>query len=334
VQRLAPYNDRLEWIPDAVSEADSLLQNHAIDFIMSTSPPVATHLVAWALKRRHDVTWIADFRDPIVGNPFRRHPLGTFYDQWIERAIVRSADAVIVNTDSALEQFVRRYPSLRDKFCLIWNGYDPDEELVPLPIPRRPHRVLTHLGSIYGGRHPGILLDALDRLSRAERIDLDALRLRLVGTIDHSEAWVGSPAARYLQGRSCLEWTNATIPRAAARVEMATADYLLLLDLNERAVGVQVPAKLFEYVRIGRPILALTSRNSPVERILSRSEVPHACLYQNDSAEELDRKVVAFLSMEAAPRAPSEWFHRHFNAAGQTQQLVDTFLSVRRSAAP
>jgi hypothetical protein len=159
------------------------------------------------------------------------------------------------------------------------------------------------------------------------------MRLRLVGTIDSSEAWVASPAARYLQDRGSLDSTNATIPRAAARIEMATADYLLLLDLNERAAGVQVPAKLFEYVRIGRPILALTSRGSPVERILSGSEVPHACLYPDDTAVEFDRKVVAFLSMEGAVRRPSEWFSRQFDAARQTQQLVDKFLSVQRSAA-
>ena len=111
---------------------------------------------------------------------------------------------------------------------------------------------------------------------------------------------------------------------------MAEADYLLLLDLNELGTGSQVPGKLFEYIRIGRPILAFTVRDSSTSRLLAQSGIPYQCVYQSDSSDEVDRKVSAFLSLQSRPVAPSDWFQTNFNAVAQTQKLADLFASSTR----
>jgi len=322
LRRLIPYNDRIEWVSGATTAASAALVRHGARVVISTSPPVATHLVALRLRRRHRFAWIADFRDPIVGNPFRQRWHGRIYDRLVEGQIVKHADAILVNTDAALEGFARRYPRHRQKFHLLWNGFDPEEALTARPLPARPHRMLAHFGSIYGPRQPGMLVGAMSRLVAAGKLAPEALRLRLVGTVDHSAPWLKSAEFAGLRAGGALDLQETPVPRADAQREMAESDYLLLIDLTGDANGVQVPAKLFEYVRIGRPILALTTRNSPVERILARSGIPHVCMYVGDDAATLDARLLELLALPPTVSEPSRWFHEEFDARAQGDRLA------------
>jgi hypothetical protein len=108
--------------------------------------------------------------------------------------------------------------------------------------------------------------------------------------------------------------------------EIATSDFLLLLDINNLDnAGYAVPAKLFDYTRMGRPILATASRNSPVERILMRSGLHYGCLYPEDSEPEIARKLIAFLSLPSDPQPPSAWFLETFDGARQGAIVASLF---------
>ena len=333
VQRVAPYNDRLEWVPHAYSAASALLVGEKTDVVVSTSPPVATHLVALLLKRRRRLAWVADFRDPMVGNPFRSRPVSRWYDRSIERRVVETAEVVVVNTDAALEVLEARYPEAIHKLRVIWNGYDPEDGLAARPIPPRAGRILAHFGSIYGGRHPGLMLESVARLRASGALAAGTLKIRLVGTIDREESWWRQAACTSLVADGTLDYNDRTVPRHDARREMAESDYLLLLDLNERATGLQVPAKIFEYVQIGRPILALTVRGSPVERILAQSGVSHVCIHADDDPSEVDKKVLEFFEFPTDPVRPSDWFRQRFNAVTQTETLASAIEFARSAAA-
>ena len=43
---------------------ETYLQDNPVDVIVSTGPPHSMHLIGLALKRRTNLPWIADFRDP------------------------------------------------------------------------------------------------------------------------------------------------------------------------------------------------------------------------------------------------------------------------------
>jgi len=94
------------------------------------------------------------------------------------------------------------------------------------------------------------------------------------------------------------------------------------LDVNELETSLQVPGKLFEYVRIGRPILAFTTRDSPVDRILSQAGTSYVCVYPEDAPDEVDRKVLSLLSMPTDPATPSAWFEHQFDAKRQAGALA------------
>ena len=140
-QLLLPYNESLPWAPHAIAAAEEIIPQLGITHIFSTSPPLSTHLAALSLSRKYNLPWVADFRDPLFGNPFRaRKILGcegfnNFYNRRLERWIFRKADVVIANTDVIYEAWSDRYPQWKHKFQLLWNGFDPAEELESVRCP-------------------------------------------------------------------------------------------------------------------------------------------------------------------------------------------------------
>ncbi len=328
-QRIAPYNERLEWVPHAVQAARKMMAQETIHAVISTSPPLATHIAALIMKLRSKVKWIADFRDPLYGNPGRPRRWARPYDMALERAIFTAADGVVAVTDTVAKEWTARYPRLQHKFHTIWNGFDPQDDLRPAPVPPRDYRQLAHVGVLYSQRHPYKLMAGVDRLIRRGLIDPKTIRLSFIGPIQEREQFESNPACVALVQQGALEIHGDLIPRADANRVIATADFLLLIDIvNLSHTGYTVPAKLYDYILVGRPILALTDRNSPVDRIIANCGVPAVSLHHEDSDEEFDRKLFAFFQLSRDPVTPSPWFLETFDGRRQAEALARLLTSI------
>ena len=55
---------RRGWNKHAYHQAIQIIQEEKIDAVITTGPPMSTHLVGQKLKKRFHLHWIADFRDP------------------------------------------------------------------------------------------------------------------------------------------------------------------------------------------------------------------------------------------------------------------------------
>ncbi len=318
------HDEGIAWVPRAARLARRWRDNQPVLF--STSPPLTTHLAALWLKLRYGWRWIADFRDPLVGNPFRRRRRVVYPDRVLERLIFRYADALIANTEPVAEMWRANYPQHRGKIQVLWNGFDPEDGAGPRPLPPRPYRVLAHAGSLYGSRHPNLVLASVARLIGRGCLNPGKLRIALTGPVS-LEAQPDPRAAAALRESGCLDINARLVPRAEADRLVAEADQLLLLDVLQANAGLQVPGKLFEYIRTGRPILASTTPGSPVERILQAAGVPFACVYADLPEAEIDRRVLAFLQLPSEPpAAPSDWFYRNF-AAGEQARMLSQLMS-------
>jgi len=330
VQRYClPFNERLPWFPYALATAANVMADNPVSAVLSTSPPLVTHLVALQLKRRYGVKWIADFRDPLRDSPFRTRKGTGWYNAMLERWIFRNADVVIANTAPLADAWGRRYPQWSYKIAVVWNGFDPEEAYGPAPIPPRNSRVLAHVGSLYGGRHPGVLLSSIERLTARGLLDPADLRIRLVGPIEEECVRMYQACFLSLTSKGSLEYDGRLVPQQEARQTIAEADYLLLLDVNNLNIGLQVPAKVFDYIRVGRPILAFTARNSATEKVLSQSGVPYKCIYSDDSEAQIDNKVLSFASLPTSATAPNPCFQQEFNVITQTATLSSILDRLR-----
>jgi hypothetical protein len=170
------------------------------------------------------------------------------------------------------------------------------------------------------------------RLASSGKISRGTLRLKFVGDYDAAGLATCKPAFDELTHLIPVEYENRHVPRDEARREMGSADFLLLADNNSLDSGYTVPAKLFEYVQVGRPVLALTAANSPVERILRQAGTPHVALQPELSASQVDERILHFLSLPADPVPPSESFVQDFNGRMQTGTLAKLFDSLQPGA--
>jgi hypothetical protein len=318
---LLPYDDRMGWLPSAYVAASRRIGPGTVLF--STHPPTVTHLTALALKHRFGLPWIADFRDPLWGNPYRTSQRAALIDPMVERLTVEHADAVIANTEAAGAMLRARYPALANKVHVIWNGFDPDEPLEPVDRAVSPRRVLVHTGTLYGNRTLLPVMLSLHRLIELGTVDPATIQLRQVGRVDPACHDPAHPVSVALERLGCIQVVGQNLPKPEARQEMLSAEWLLVLDMNVRNPGLQVPAKVFEYVRTGRPILAFTVSGSSTERLLAMSGAAHRCVDLDAEPAVIDAALLSFIETPHRPYRLSDAFWQSFAAPYQAQQLVD-----------
>ncbi|MCC6264700.1 MAG: glycosyltransferase [Bryobacterales bacterium] len=287
--------------------------------VLSTFPPLPTHLAGRRLARQLGVPWIADFRDPfphLGSNSLSRLSVGTY--RFLEAGVFKEAAAVILNTEAAAELYRECYPAHAHKMHVVWNGYDPEERVEPLPAPPHPRKVLAHIGTLYNGRNPVTILESLERLRAADDAGALGVEVHLTGpnfsSVDEQAVLDRCAAGGWVRVN------DAMLPKAEAMRLTRQADGLLLLQPQS---AIQVPGKLFECLQTGRPILSLAPKHSPIEWILERSGVRYTSLYPAEPPAETDRKLKEFLQGSWETSTPSEWFESQFNAARQAGQLAE-----------
>jgi glycosyltransferase involved in cell wall biosynthesis len=308
-------------MPHAASAAAEVIAKYPISAVISTSPPLVCHLTAAWLKLRYRIPWVADFRDPLSDNPFRSRTWARPYDRILERWMFASADAIIGVTDSVAATWRKRYPRWARKFHVVWNGYDPEEQIPFAAAQARHCRRLAHIGNLYGARRPAAVFSSLSRLLHSGILAADALKIQLVGEVQESALPSGDEAVRKLRECGILEELGVVSRQDALRMT-AEADYLLLVDTNARDLGYTVPAKLFEYIRAGRPILAITAQGSPVEQILEKAGIPNLVIHPQDNHQLVDVRLAEFLSQPSRAHTPNAWFLERFDGKRQAGQIA------------
>lgn len=317
---LFPGHLGLMWAYDAALHCRQIIEaNPSQKFIVfSTFPPLGVLLAALLVRWRTRTPWINDFRDPIdikeVAHISRWHLYCNFL---VERAVFRAADCIIANTQSATDMLTARYPWAGSKTHAIWNGFDPEEETHARTLPEAGKKVVLHAGALYFARNPNLIIESLSRLWEVGVPEVQQVCVTFLGII--SQVDIKSELYDEGQRRGWLK-LSPPVPRAEAQRIAEQADGFLLVQPQSQ---VQVPGKLYEYICIGRPILALVPRDSAVEQILAKAGIPYVCVYTDDDADTADRKILEFLRLPPEPMPYSEWFRENFNAEFQARQLAN-----------
>lgn len=286
--------------------------------LLTTFPPIGTFFAGLLVSLREKIPWILDYRDPLGACPGSGVPRrGVWARRFLESLGSRYAAAVIANTEQAAARLRKLYPAAAARLEVVSNGFDPEDRLQPRHTPGN-EKVLLHAGNLYGGRNPNLVIESLFRLRASGAPQALDASVVLIGSVV-KRAGLDEVQTSKAVGEGWLQFVDP-VPKAEARRRIEEAGRLLLLQPH---TSTQVPAKLFEYVQTGRPILAVVPRGSSVENVLQRSGVPHACLYPDAPPDEVDRILAAFLCLNTAPTTPSAVFEREFNSKLQTEHVSE-----------
>ncbi len=270
----------ISWWRDAVRVGLRMIRAHRIDVIWSTYPIMTSHLVALSLSRITGLPWVADFRDPVVAN-------GTGFGQrvrrWIERRVVARADHVVFTTPGARQLYLRRFHDLAatKDFSVIPNGYEEDIFSALVRSEQNADRpcTLVHAGVLYRqGRNPAAFFRALATLKSRGTISQQSFRVILRAS--GHEADYQAELER-LDLADVVDLAPPVSYRAALQ-EQAEADGLLLFQGRE--FNAQIPAKVYEYLRIGVPIIALTDPSGDTAALLREAGGAVSASMEDDAA--------------------------------------------------
>jgi glycosyltransferase involved in cell wall biosynthesis len=258
VRRWVYYPDpQVGWYPFAVHSARRALREKKFDAIFSSSFPITAHLIAGRLQRDSGLPWLAEFRDPwseFLGEQDPRAPAA----RQLEATIVRDARTVVVPSAEWAELF--RSKGARD-VAVITNGFDPQDFGA---ASSRQKFTITHVGSLYPERQDLSTVWAALAVLRNSG-EAPSLRLRFVGDIDpRLRAQI---AAHNL--REVLEVTGF-LPYRAVLEEMQRSSVLLLAGARDDRSSLRgwIPAKVFEYLATGLPIVYVGDLNTDVATLL------------------------------------------------------------------
>ena len=146
------------WIKPSARFLIKYLSENPVKLIISTGPPHSMHLIAYRIKKKLNLPWISDFRDPWTNIDFyndlmltkranKKHNL-------LEHKVIHYSDLILTVSKTIRKEFV--FMNAR-QVEVITNGYDNDD-IQSGKINLDDKFSLVHIGSLVKTRNPETLL--------------------------------------------------------------------------------------------------------------------------------------------------------------------------------
>jgi glycosyltransferase involved in cell wall biosynthesis len=252
-------DDYLGWVLFGLFRLLPLIGKY--DIIYTSAPPRSALLIPLLATRfSKKFLWVSEFRDPWTYTPKPAYCRSKFTDylekRW-EYKVIEKSTMVFVVTEAMEEDFAKRYPEFSNKLRTFYNGFDKDEfSHINSGGGRRDTGKLTmaYAGQFDYGRDPRILMEAVSSLIDENELRRDEIEIRLMGDQHFggmairdmiTELKLGDVVREmgYVPYRNCLE-------------QMSESDILILFNIRQ---PLQVPAKFYEYLALGKRILSIST---------------------------------------------------------------------------
>lgn len=254
---------RCFWIKPSVKYLSRYLKEHPVDVIISTGPPHSMHMIALDLKKKLNVPWVTDFRDPWTNIDFYKDLMLTKLADYrhcrMERKVVRGADYVVTVTKQDRDDYIKLGAK---KATTITNGYD-DDDFKAGDVKPDEMFTLSHIGTIPPSRNPEALWKAISSLIKRNTDFAKDFRLKLVGKVDVSvRDMINSYGLR-----SNVVFIDYLPHAEAVQQQLKSRVLLLLVNNTPNAKGI-LTGKFFEYLASQRPVLAIGPVDGEVASVL------------------------------------------------------------------
>jgi glycosyltransferase involved in cell wall biosynthesis len=268
---LRPVESSWSWWLSAYLKGRRLARGRKFDLIYSTGGAFAAHIAGAALKRATGIRWLAEVHDPmVVPGTTPATPQQKMQAQ-VETMICGEADIAIWFTDQALASARQRNLELGERGHMMLPGVDAPPYVLE-PYQRGDTFVIGHFGSLSLTRNLVSTIAALDLLidQRPELVGRVELHV-YGGPLDTLSAAAAAnarhPCVRHF-GRIEADPVSGKSGREQILQRMRSADVLLLLHGVEPICAEYIPSKMYEYLWMQRPILALVHKNPQMAEIL------------------------------------------------------------------
>lgn len=227
--------------------------------IYSRSYPLSSAFIAYKLRRKLNIPWVLHLSDPWTISPIeKRTPVGARYNNQKEAEFFSMADYVCLTSKETIHMYTRKYPELEHKFVFMPNVYDPEDKTPTLKKSQSEKVIFTYTGGLANTRTNAHLLKALHNLYITEPDFLKNVVFNFAGSFDRKNT------ALFKEYNLPFVNNLGILPFDKAKQLTSDSDVLIVIDtfFQNPDDAMFLPSKILDYAVAGKPILAITSRNS------------------------------------------------------------------------
>ena len=324
-----PYKFALYgWLGPLYHQARKTIKDDKFDLIYVSCPPFPTAYVAARIKRWGALPLVVDYRDAWTLGPYKKSTLmskiiSRILFPWMEKNVLSDVDGLVVNTPSALSAYLAAFPHLNDHMAMIPNGYDENDFKGYSPSQNKDKMVLLHCGRFgVAGRDPTGLLVAIKRLIEGHI----QIQLRLIGD-------PGPDFERQIADLGLLRFVQVVgqVPHKTAIESMAQCDVLVIYQEQYDSRITPIAGKTYEYLRTGKPILAITPPGDNLDLIKQYSQ-----RYETAAPDDAGAVAESIRALYddwkkgriKTYRKPQKNYRQQFNRQALTARLAEFFNRV------
>lgn len=286
---------RRGWVKFAAREASRLIESEKIDTVICTSPPHSAQLCGMYLKKKYNISWIADLRDPWTDIYYYREfyhlPYAKTVDRCLEKKVLETADAVITVSSELKSLFLSKIPGRSpDSVFVIPNGFD-EEDFSGLVSNPGKGFVISYTGTLADSYKPEVFLKAFKK--SVEKIGGSGLILQLIG--NPSEGVMKQAEGLGIKNR--IRFTPTVTHDKSVQMLLDSDALLLLIPDVSNDKGI-LTGKLFEYLASRKPIIALGPVDGDAAKIIS--ECGAGRMFARNQADEISAYIDGLVSSKAS----------------------------------
>lgn len=248
------------------------------DVAIATYPNYGAFMMGmWLKKKGYCKQLIADFRDPLYNPGFRDRKEEANYDKNCLKNIIESADKFVCVSQGIAEGIRELYPKMNKPIRVITNGFDYDdvENSNSNACFEKKKINFFYAGALYHGKRcVDMLAIVLQELIREGKISKNSFAFHYAGS-DYAEML--AQLKKYGLEETAVDHNFVSREESIAMQKNASA--LLLLTWNEITYKGVIPGKLFEYMAVKVPIIALITgdvANSEVALMIRKTNAGFA----------------------------------------------------------
>lgn len=249
---------RYLWIPFATRKLKKIIKKYKIKNIITSSPSFSTQLAGLYIKKyfQDKIFWIADFRDLWSLSPktLEKNDKTKKIINSLEKKVINSADLNIFISNSAKKLVLNhlRISENNIKHTVITNGFDEDDFkncIFHNNVENKSKIInISYIGSVYGPRMSCLYPEAIKRYIN-KSVDKNII-FNFIGNCENSYLKRLSKTGAKINIYKHMIHKNAIM-------KMCEADILVVFWNKSIEGSIAFTGKIFEYFRVGKPIMAL-----------------------------------------------------------------------------
>jgi len=241
-------------------KAKQLLNRFHYEFLITSSSPFYTHIIASQIVNKYDLIWIADYRDLWSQNHVSQ--TNDSLKESFERSILANASACITVSQGCRRDLRNVY---QGPIHVLYNGFEKMGHAKDIPKSDK-YRIL-YTGQIYRKYQQIDLL--LEYLSDVDESISEKFIFEFVG---NSSKFISKNFSKQFKSIPKNVYLSGELDHLETIEQQEKADFLLFLAWNSQTDRGVVPTKIYEYIGSGTPILSFGEiQEGECGRLLAKS---------------------------------------------------------------